>query len=89
MVPPPSPSLASEKVFCQEANKLGNKVFDDFPSFLLKEYKNHFVRYCLISKGVLTKTIVAVFPRRSKKRKSNNDDKHGHGQEKRRPTTLS
>ena len=35
------------------------------------------------------KTIVAVFPRGSKKRKSNNDDKHGHGQEKRRPTTLS
>ena len=36
-----------------------------------------------------TKTIAAVFPRGSKKRKSNNDDKHGHGQEKRRPTTLS
>ena len=35
------------------------------------------------------KTIAAVFPRGSKKRKSNNDDKHGHGQEKRRPTTLS
>ena len=34
------------------------------------------------------KTIVAVFPRGSKKRKSNNDDKHGHGQEKRRLTTL-
>ena len=32
--------------------------------------------------------IAAVFPRGSKKRKSNNDDKHGHGQEKRRPSTL-
>ena len=31
----------------------------------------------------------AVSPRGSKKRKSNNDDTHGHGQEKRRPTTLS
>ena len=35
------------------------------------------------------KTTVAVFPRGSKKRKSNNDDKHGHGQKKRRLTTLS
>ena len=35
-----------------------------------------------------TKTIAAVFPRGSKKKKSNNDDKHGHGQEKRRPSTL-
>ena len=26
-----------------------------------------------------TKTTAAVFPRGSKKRKSNNDDKHGHG----------
>ena len=33
--------------------------------------------------------IPAVFPRGPKKRKSNNDDKHGDGQEKRRPTTLS
>ena len=37
----------------------------------------------------ITKTIAAVFPRGSKKRKSNNDDEHGHGQEKRSPTTLS
>ena len=35
------------------------------------------------------KTTAAVFPRGFKKRKPNNDDKHGHGQEKRRPTTLS
>ena len=41
----------------------------------------------LATGGVLTKTIAAVFPRGSKKRKSTNDDKHGHGQEKRRPTT--
>ena len=40
-----------------------------------------------MSKGVLTKAIVAVFPRGSKKRKSNNDDEHDHGQEKRRPST--
>ena len=32
--------------------------------------------------------IAAVFPRGSKKRKSNNDDKHDHGQEKRRLSTL-
>ena len=30
----------------------------------------------------------AVFPRGYKKRKANNDDKHDHGQEKRRPLTL-
>ena len=28
------------------------------------------------------------FPEGSKKRKSNNDYKHGHGQEERRPSTL-
>ena len=35
-----------------------------------------------------TKSTATVFPRGSKKRKSNNDDKHGHGQEKRRPSTY-
>ena len=39
-------------------------------------------------KGVPTKTIAAVFPRKSKKRKSNNDDKYDDGQEKRRPSTY-
>ena len=28
------------------------------------------------------------FPRRSKKRKPNNDDKHDHGKKKRKPSTL-
>ena len=42
----------------------------------------------LMSNVVVTKIIVAVFPRGSKKRKSNNDDKHDYGQEKRRPSTL-
>ena len=28
------------------------------------------------------------FPRGCKKRKCNNDDKHGHGQEKKKPSTL-
>ena len=41
----------------------------------------------LMSKGVLTKTTVAVFPTGSKKRKSNNNGKHAHGQEKRRLST--
>ena len=41
-----------------------------------------FVRYGLMSKGVITKTIVAIFPSGSEKRKSMNDDKHDHGQEK-------
>ena len=40
-----------------------------------------------MSNGVLTKTTAAVFPRGSEKRKSNNDDKHDHGQEKNRPST--
>ena len=44
----------------------------------------------LVSKVVflLAKKIVAVFPRGSKKRKYNNDDKHDNGQEKRRPATC-
>ena len=41
-----------------------------------------------MSQGVLAKTILAVFPRGSKKRKSINDNKHDHGQEKRRPSTY-
>ena len=59
---------------------------------------NHFYDNCpkqsLLSgiakclKGVLTKTIVAVFPRGSKKRKSNNDDKHDHGQKNSIPSTY-
>ena len=36
----------------------------------------------------ITKIIVAVFPRGSKKNKSNNDDKHDHGQEKTGPSTY-
>ena len=62
-----------------------------------------FFRYCLtncfleyfvhgLSKGGLqvkiTKNTLAVFPRVSKKREPNNDDKHYHGQEKRRPSTY-
>ena len=47
----------------------------------------------VLSKGGLqvkiTKTTtVAVFPRGSKKRETNNDDKHDHGQEIRRPSIL-
>ena len=34
----------------------------------------------------ITKNIAAIFPRGLQKRKSNNGDKHGHGQEKKRPT---
>ena len=36
----------------------------------------------------ITKSTAAVFPRGSKNRKSNNDDKHDYGQEKRRPLTY-
>ena len=46
-------------------------------------------RYCL--KGVLLKIVKIQQPLSqgsSKKRKSDNDDKHGHGQEKWRPTTY-
>ena len=35
----------------------------------------------------ISKTIAAVFPGGSEKRKSNNEDKHVHGQEKSRPST--
>ena len=40
------------------------------------------------SAGKNAKSRAAVFPRGPKKRKSNNDEKHYHGQEKRRPSTL-
>ena len=56
--------------------------------FMKKVKKHPFVRYCLMSNGVLTKTTATVFPRGPKKKKSSNDDKHGHGQEKRRPRRL-
>ena len=46
--------------------------------------KFYFFRSCLDR----DLTIAAVFPGGSKKRQSNNDDKHGHGQEKRRPSTC-
>ena len=39
-------------------------------------------------KGVPKKKKTPFSPRGSKKKKSNNDDKHGHGQEKRRLSTL-
>ena len=92
--PSPSPSPASAKISCHGANKSKNNVFDDFPSFLLKRLKKGpFDRYCLMSKGVLKKKTIygnysSRFPEGSQKRKSNNDDKHSHGQEKRRPSTL-
>ena len=46
--------------------------------------KGPFFRSCLDR----AQTIADVFPGGSIKRKSNNDDKHGHGQEKRRPSTY-
>ena len=45
--------------------------------------KGLFFRSCLYR----AKTIAAVFPEGSKKRKSNDDDKQDHGQEKRKPST--
>ena len=67
-------------------------MFDDVLWFSWKNQKkvplSGIVQYCLMSKWVLTKTTVAVFPRGSKKNKSKSDDKHDHGQEKRRPSTL-
>ena len=48
--------------------------------------QNKMCRYC---PKLFFFLIAAVFPGGSIKRKSNNDDKHGHGQEKRKPTTSS
>jgi hypothetical protein len=53
------------------------KNINDLPSGLQKA-----------SAAKTTKTVAAVFPRGSKKRKSNNDDKHDYCQEKRRASTL-
>ena len=64
----------------QTAGTVAEKFVNEFISFVLN--KCVFLR-CLQVK--ITKTTVAVFPRGSKKRKSNNDDKHDYGQEKRRP----
>ena len=91
MVPPrPSPSLASAKVSGRGARKLEKNISDDFLSFLWKKNEKHPLprgfKRCSQLKS--TKTTAVVFPRGSKKKKSNNDDKHGHGQEKRRPSTL-
>ena len=36
----------------------------------------------------MLKNITTVFPGGSEKWKFNNDDKHGHGQEQRRPSTY-
>ena len=51
----------------------------------------HIYIYIYIYQKIITlstKAIAAVFPRGSQKRKSNNDNKRGHGQEKRRPSIL-
>ena len=49
-LPPPTPSLASAKVSCQEAASWNKRnIFDDVQSFI------PFVRYCLMSKGVFSK----------------------------------
>ena len=87
--PLPSPSPASAKVSCQGAKQIETNVFWWFPFFFDRRSKtNPFLRYCLMSKGVLTKTTAAVFPTGFKKRKSNNDDKHDQGQAKRSSSTL-
>ena len=77
-------SFANVEVFRETAQY----IVDDAPSCLLKGKKSPLS--CIVKrlKGVLTKTIVAVFPRGSKKRKSKNDDKHDHGKEKMRPSTY-
>ena len=59
-----------------------------------KGYPQHWVeghksKQIGLNRVFVAKTKTAVFPRGSKKRKSNNDNQHGHGQEKRRPTTWS
>ena len=55
--------------------------------FIKKNSKKYSVRG--LRNGSARTNAPAVFPRGSKKRKSTNDDKHDHGHEKGRPTTLS
>ena len=82
-----------EETIKQRHNELYSKIpkmqlFRNVFQVLSKEYLLK-SRYCL--KGLFNKhawNIKAIFPRGSKKRKSNNDGKHDHGQEKRRPSTL-
>ena len=86
IVPYPHPQRQQESP--ARGKQIEKNQFSMFIFLFNKKVKNAFVRYCLKSKGVLTKTTGAVFPRGSEKRKSNNDDKHDHDQEKRRPSTY-
>ena len=79
-----NPSPASAKVSCQGANILKKKKCFWWFSMITMKKKLAWG----LKKGPPRTKIIAVFPRGSKKRKSNNDDKHGHGQDKRRPSTL-
>ena len=81
----PSPSPASAKVSCQEANTKQN--VDAFLWFAWEKSKKYPARG--LKKGSPRKNKnSSVFPRASKKRKSNTDVKHDHGQEKRIPSAL-
>jgi hypothetical protein len=92
--PTPSPSLASAEVSCQGAEKIENNTclmifYNCYEKRQTQSLPGGFYKGSLDKKYLkIMKTIAAVFPRGSKKRKSNNDDKHGHGKEKRRPSTL-
>ena len=64
-------------------NKIAKTHFDDYLFFVMKKIKIPLPGG--LKRGLqvkITKTIAVVCPRGSKKRKSNNDNKHCHGQEK-------
>ena len=81
--PPQSPSKSPARGQTNENKNIYLMIFDSV--YEKGPKKDPFVRLCLMSTGFLTKTIVAVFQRESQRRKSNNDGKHDHGHEKRRP----
>ena len=75
--PPAIPIPGVSKSLLPGGEQIGKKMFFIILYDSYEKGKKHpFVRYCLMFKGVLTKTIVTVFPRVSKNRKSNNYDKH-------------
>ena len=85
-ITPPIPGVSTSLL--PGGKQIRNKrIFDEVLWFLWKKRsKKYFAKGA--KKGVPAKSTTAVFPRGSKKRKSNNDDKHDHGREKRRPSTL-
>ena len=90
-LPAPSPShpRRQQKSLPGGLENKKKNIVDDFLSCFMKSLDS---RYCLKESSGKNyenhENYSDRFPEGVQKRKSNNDDKYGHGQEKRRPSTL-